>query len=291
MIIKFDKTFFRHSINFSLGLFMLALAACNSGGGSSGPENGIEVKLASACGTVSGGDLQNPVSKAVPVEVVAVASSNSLIIRETSVPAQGNILVKLHGLQAATTRASQAVSLLKTLASGGAYFIPAGENCNSTVEGGGLAQSGQLFTLDGKNYTEELLTRGLGGAIESTGTCNESSVASCYSAMKEANAIKSAGEITDFLWKPAAESPYNRGNPVIHANPCNATVYVNGNALIEFGPGNGRCNTSRMFSSCSSFGTNIKVEIIDNETGLPYFNGPDPFVIVPNGCSRYEFKR
>ncbi len=109
--------------------------------------------------------------------------------------------------------------------------------------------------------------------------------------MKEANTVKSAGQITDFLWKPRADSDYNKGSPVIHASPCNATVWVNGEALHDFGPGNGRCNTSRMFRSCGSFGTNIKVEIFDNDTGLPYFNGDDPFVIVPNGCSRFEFKR
>ena len=274
-----------------LSLFLLA-AACSSGGGGDdssdpGTDSSLTREFATECGVNRGGSLKNPVSSSRVVSVVSVIDANSLIIRE----ATGDLLVKLQGLTINDARSSQAVKTLQALSVGDVYFVPAKDGCTASVSGGGTALVGQLFTSNGVSFSEELLKKGLAGEIETTGTCGEESLSGCYSLMRETNKIKSAGDITDFLWKPRAESPYNPGNPVIHANPCNATVYVNGNALLDFGPGNGRCNTSRMFSSCGAFGSNIKVEIFDNESGLPYFNGSDPFVIVPNGCSRYEFKR
>lgn len=270
---------------------MISLVGCGSGGGGDSGDDGgnsaLTKEFATECGTVRGGSVKNPISASRVVSVVSVIDSNSIIIRE----AAGDLLVKLHGLSTTNSRNSQAVRALQALSTGEVYFVPAGNGCTATVSGGGVATVGQLFSATGSSFSEELLKKGLAGEIELTGTCNEEAIAQCYTTMRETNKLKSAGEITDFLWKPRAESPYNEGSPVIHVNPCNATVYVNGEPLRDFGEGNGRCNTSRMFSSCGSYGSNIKVEVIDNESGLPYFNGDDPFVIVPNGCSRYEFKR
>ncbi len=104
------------------------------------------------------------------------------------------------------------------------------------------------------------------------------------------DAVTTAGELRDFLWKPKAESDYNKGSLVIHVGPCNATVYVAGAALLDYGPGNGRCNTSRAYKPGCAFGNQVKVEVKDNATGLPYTYQGLPYVIVPAGCDRYEFK-
>jgi len=280
------------ALELAAALLAITAIGCSSGGGGDddGGDDTVKAQFATECGTVEGGSLSNPADAKLQVEVVRVVDSNLVIVRDPADPAAGDILVKLLGLQPAS-QSSSSVSLLNSLSAGGAFLVPSNGACTATVQGGGTALVGELFSIDGKSFSEELLKSGRSGEVEAAGSCGEDLVAACHSAMREANAIRSAGQITDFLWKPRADSDYNKGSPVIHVNPCNATVIVNGEALLDFGPGNGRCNTSRMFQSCGSFGSNIKVEVIDNESGLPYFNGDDPFVIVPNGCSRYEFKR
>lgn len=245
-------------------------------------------QFVSECGVVGGSGLENPVkiSDGELVDIVDVVRPDLVLVGLT----EGQVLVKLPGIFAEGTRVESAINKLEELASGGkAYFFRVSDSCTAQVSGA-TAYVGQLFTPAGLNYTEELIKSGYVREL-SGAACGEADTSVCYTALKEVHLAKSAGQITDFLWKPRAESPYNKGMPVIHANPCNATVYVNGEALLDYGEGNGRCNTSRMMRSCSSYGSNIKVEIIDNETGAPYHNGDDPFVIVPNGCSRYEFKR
>lgn len=271
------------------------LSACNLGGGgskrssTSSSSNTARVEFETRCGAVSDGSLSNPVSASLLVDVVRVISSNLIQVRESGATT-GDFLVKLHALGLSQYGESSATSALESLSTSPVYYVPAKDGCVVDVPGG-QAFTGQLFTSTGQSFSEELILSGYSGEAESSGACSEELLTSCYAPLIEENAIKSAGQITDFLWKPRAESGYNHGMPVIHANPCNATVYVNGQALRDFGPGNGRCNTSRMFSGCGSYGSNIKVEVIDNKTGLPYFNGDVPYVTVPNGCSRYEFKR
>lgn len=274
---------------------LLALfASCSSGGGDSDNSNSggsststTKLEFETQCGAVQNASLVNPVKATTEVNVVRVVSSNLVIVRAVGA-VDGDFAVKLHGL--ADSGSSRAKNALEALSSGVVYYVPADESCVLNVSGG-LAYTGQLFTPTGESFSEAVIMSGYSGDAETSGTCHEELMTPCYSALREQHAIKSAGEITDFLWKPRAESSYNRGSPVIHVNPCDATVYVNGNATRDFGPGNGRCNTSRLFSGCGAYGSNIKVEVIDNKTGLPYFNGSEPFVIVPNGCSRYEFKR
>ncbi len=247
------------------------------------------------CGTVSAGRIVNPAStsEASLVSVVGVAGPNLVIVRTS----EGDQLIKLNGISNTNERPERAMDHLRSLASGRAYLFSAGaavesgdSRCIVSVPGG-VAAAGSLFTESGTSYAESLIEAGVAGEIDQIGNCGESLLASCYSVLREENTQRSAGEITDFLWKPVAESDFNKGSPVIHVNPCDATVYVNGVAGTDFGPANGRCNTTRLFQSCGSYGSNIKVEVIDNDTGLPYFNGADPFVIVPNGCSRFEFKK
>ncbi len=269
------------------------LASCSSGGGSSDNDSGssssnaAKLEFETQCGTVQDSKLTNPVKASTLVNVIRVVSSNLVIVRYDGA-VDGDFAVKLHGLS--DSNSQRAKSTLESLSSGPVYFVAANESCVVNIAGG-LAYTGQLFTATGESFSEAVIKGGYAGGTEAAGTCSEELIFPCYAAMQEEFAIKSAGDLTDFLWKPRAESEYNAGMPVIHANPCNATVYVNGQALMDFGAANGRCNTSRMYSSCGSYGSNIKVEVIDNKSGLPYFNGSEPFVIVPNGCSRYEFKR
>ena len=94
--------------------------------------------------------------------------------------------------------------------------------------------------------------------------------------------------ISKFLWKPKATSPYNEGKLVIHVDACDAVVVVNGEALPDYGPGNGRCNTSRSQKTACSYGNNVKVEVFDIKTNEPYMHNGLPYVTVPSGCDRFE---
>ena len=108
----------------------------------------------------------------------------------------------------------------------------------------------------------------------------------------EPNEVLPAGEITDFLWKPEADGGYNTGLLVVLVNPCDVKVLVNGEELIDFGPGNGRCTTARSVTkSGCDYGLNVQVQVLDRATGAPYLfpGGLDTF-IVANGCNRTEFK-
>jgi len=94
-----------------------------------------------------------------------------------------------------------------------------------------------------------------------------------------------------FLWKPSATSSYNPGGLIIHNDSCNASAFVNGEKLKDYGPGNGRCGTYRSMKPGCQYGTNIKVEIFDNKTNQPYYYKDNPYVIIPNGCQRVEINK
>ncbi len=104
--------------------------------------------------------------------------------------------------------------------------------------------------------------------------------------------VTSAGEITDFLWKPQSDGGYNPGLLVILVDPCDVVVLVNGEELTDFGPGNGRCTTARSLTkSGCGYGANARVQVLDSFTRLPYlFPGGLDTYTIPNGCNRVEFK-
>jgi hypothetical protein len=108
----------------------------------------------------------------------------------------------------------------------------------------------------------------------------------------DSTAGQTAGEITDFLWKPRADGGFNNGLLVVLVSACDAQVLVNGTELIDFGPSNGRCTTARSLSTTGcGFGSNIRVEVIARQSGLPYrFPSGETFFTIPNGCNRTEFK-
>lgn len=276
------------------GLALTSLTSCSSGGGDSDSEETSKEGIASFttdCGVPIGGILVNPVSSAdgEAVTVQTVVDSSFVIVQREGGPQ----LVKLLGLSsipAGGTYESTAKATLQSLAAEPAFLFVSEDGCSVTEPGGGVGIAGTLISASGQSYAEALLKAGAAGDVDTSGSCGSAAVAACFQGLKDTYAPKTAGEIHDFLWKPSAESAYNHGSLVIHAGPCDATVKVNGEALLDFGPGNGRCNTSRAFQPGCAYGKNVKVEIIDNATGLPYTHNGVPYVTVPDGCSRFEFK-
>jgi len=124
------------------------------------------------------------------------------------------------------------------------------------------------------------------------GSSGSSDAGDSEASLESAELVVSAGQITDFLWKPEsdAHSP-SPGTLAILVNACNADVRVNGTSLAYSGPSNGRCTTARGPRSGCGYGQNVKVEIIDPVSGVPYFFPTgEPFYIVTNGCNREEFR-
>lgn len=293
----------RHGLFLSTATLFLSMMLMSCSGGSDGEESDTSdqtgnaadaQELRSDCGVVRNGDspspvVVNPTSTAAgeQVAIAAIVDSTHVIVQR----AGGQQLIKLHGVRPPASGESLARSTLSQLATEPAILIEVGDSCAITHADGGVGIAGYLFTLSGKSYIEEIIKAGVALTIDSGDVCSAALVSPCYQALEETFKPKTLGQITDFLWKPKAESDYNKGSLVIHAAPCNATVVVNGETLLDFGPGNGRCNTSRAFKPGCAFGNNVKVEIFDNESGLPYTHEGQPFITVPRGCDRFEFKR
>ena len=241
------------------------------------------------CGIVLSGVLTDPIyaSQGVRVQVTDVLDANLVMVQRP----EGPQLVQLHGVGPATRTKAAAVAFLRDLAQEGAFLYATGSNCGVTTAGGGQGILGQLITESGRSYAEELLQAGFADQVGSSGQCREDLISSCYESIRVEPAILSAGEILDFLWKPSSDGGYNPGKLSILVDACNVTVLANGESIPDFGSGNGRCTTARSQRTGCSYGQNVRVEVIDNSSGLPYYHNGEPFVIVPNGCSRFEFRQ
>lgn len=278
-----------------LGCALIA-AGCGSDGGDSEPalvpdNDGGSVSSKADCGVVSAGQVVSSVNvtSGDPILGISFIDYQSAIVTL----AGGDQLVKLLGLGTVSSNAG-ALSVLNSFADNELYLFRATDTCSATFEGGGVGTKGNILTGGGKSLVEEVIKAGYASGIETSGSCGEDTIAPCYVALAETYTPEtppSAGTMSNFLWKPKAESAYNEGLPVIHVNPC-ADVYVNGEGpILDFGPGNGRCVTARLFKSCGSFGTNIKVEVFQTGTKIPYLDPRTglPYVTVPSGCDRFEF--
>ena len=276
--------------------FSLTISGCGGGGGGSDSSDGEETEprselapdFVSDCGVVQNALVVNPINSGVgeAVTIVSVVDSTHLIVQR----AQGPQLIQLHGVLPPESGEPLARTTLNQLAAEPAVLFEVGASCPITGPGGSVGIAGDLFTASGKSYIEEIIKAGVALTLQPDGVCFAGLRTACFTGLEDTYRPRTMGEITDFLWKPAADSSYNPGSMVIHAGPCNATVSVNGQVLRDYGPGNGRCNTSRAFQPGCAFGTNVKVEIVDNDTGLPYTHNGEPFVTVPNGCNRFEFR-
>ena len=272
---------------------LLVLSSCTKGGGGSdsgdnGGNNGSAGgAYSSSCGTVVDG-LKNPADPAEGqvVTVKQVVASNVLILSSAS----GDLLYKLFAIEPSQPgRELSARSVLATLTTGPLVLFQPKGGCQVSVSAG-QAISGQLFNAAGESIEEKYIKTGLAGEV-AAGSCGENQVASCYNALKEASAVESAGDIFDFLWKPESDGGANPGSLVVLVLQCNVDVRVNGVSLADGGSGNGRCTTARGTKPGCAYGSNVKVEVIDKASNLPYLFDADPFLIIPNGCNRVEFER
>lgn len=296
----------KNALTFTLLIFgFTAIAACGSGssGGDGSSDNttgagGQELstpELSSLCGSVLDAiSINNPVPAGIAERVTVEARKPDTVVitRLEGIEAGNAQAVKIHGIALAEEsgfRYNNALNVLKEMTAGGALFVPAGSNteCQATFPEGGIGVYGQLYSLAGENVTEAMIKTG--GVVPMVEPCFGELLTSCYSSIEIA-APETAGMITDFLWKPKAESPYNPGGLIIHASPCNSHLTVNGETgLGDFGPGNGRCTTWRFAKSGCSFGR-ATVEIYDSEGRLFTFPDGNPYIIIDNGCDRVEFK-
>ncbi len=278
----------------------VASVICGCGGGGDGDSTPVQASPTEGSGTVSSkldcgvivnGQLLASVDQTTgdPILGIRFIDYRSAVVTLIN----GEQLVRLIGLESVSDKEG-ALSLLNTFVDNQLYLFRAADTCSVVFDGGGLGVKGAIITGGGKSLVEEVIKAGYAKGVETTGSCGEDLIAPCYSALADTYTPElppSAGTMSNFLWKPKAESAYNEGLPVIHVNPC-ADVYVNGEGPIkDFGPGNGRCVTARLFKSCGSFGSNIKVEVFQTGTQIPYLDPRTglPYVTVPSGCDRYEF--
>ena len=283
-------------------LALLLVTSCSSGGGGSDSSSSGSTEvtadadgLRTTCGAVVDGKRFSPIStdRGEPVTLVEVIDSNLLALNNGS----ENFNIKLHAL--GNTRGfdnSEARKTLAALATEQLYFFNTG--CTEDV-GGGAVQVGQVISASGKSFGEVVIRDRIGGVIEDSGACDQAVISNCFKGIVDPSLlepptdgetpVEGAGEVTNFLWKPNSESPYNPGGVSILLNPCNARVFINGEEIRDYGGTNGRCVTARSAQSGCSYGSNIKLEAIDAVSGKPFtFNGATSLTI-PDGCSRFEF--
>ena len=157
----------------ALALVCFQLLACTDGG----------TDYRSSCGTVVDGSLRNPVdaNRGEYVEIVSAPDATLVVVRASD---HGEAtLVLLHGLSYKMTveERLKAAAFIESLGPE-AVFFRAEENC--TVSEGGLDNliPGQLFAVDGRNFSEELLAAGL-AEIDSTNRCKSRLLENCYTAL------------------------------------------------------------------------------------------------------------
>lgn len=272
------------------------------------------VSIASRCGAVREGSLENPVSTAELVRVEPLSTDLVVVTRLLGVEAGNTQLVKLHGLTSegvSEQRQALGEAFIINNSVGGAYLSTASQDCAVEVSGGGMGVVGQFYSQDGVSINEALLANGYALATEDS--CNGELLLECYGEL-EAEAPPEPvpappspenpdsdhddeggnyveGIIRDFLWKPVSES---NGNLVVLVNPTNVRVEVSGarsETLRNQGPSNRRGTTARASAPGCAYGNNVTVRFFDSSgAAIPVITGGTS-VTIPNGCSRVEFRR
>lgn len=281
----------QNSLKLLFALLVLVCSACTENSGDDSPSDdnpstpsipGVgDSNFSSNCGTVVQERLFNPVSTTNGQLVSAsVAGPNALIVSFTT----GSQLVKLHGLKSGgvATRDAAAISTLRSLTSGNVWFFQSSANCSVTLPGGGQGVTGQFFTQQGVNFSERLIA--LGQTEVEADLCGGNLISTCYQALEDETRNQIGGQVSNFLWKPDSES---NGSVVVLFNP-RGSVQVGAEAFVFTGPSNGRSTTARGSRSGCAYGNNIRLDLRDPQgKRLVGPNGED--VVVPNGCSRFEF--
>ena len=185
-----------------LGVLTLSIASCGGGGGGgddsdngggsvdSGSDAG---GLATACGVITNGSNRNPVdtSRGEEVTVVSVQDSNVVMVNRGG----EQILVKLQSLGGTTGfNNTGAKDFLANLAAAEKVFMFE-TGCTATVLNAQTATVVHLVTASGRSFAEEIMKEHLGGVLETTGTCGEDQLASCYQGIVDANPKHTAGAI------------------------------------------------------------------------------------------------
>ncbi len=270
------NTLLRVVVCFSL----LVVTGCTKSGDEL--SNGDPRSFTSDCGTVQTNALVNPIEAKIAERGTVTAVSPNLVLN-------GKSLIKLHGINAATTnnKIKAALALIgKLAAEGDAYIFRASPGCTTTVSGeqeDGIV--GQIFSARGTNFGEALLKAGLVTA-DTNDVCKGFLIGSCYQALQRGESGggggSGTGEITKFLWKPISDS---NGKLAVHVTPA-GTIVVNGETGTMQGPGNGYAELGRFVKPGCGYGAGAKVQVLDRE-GVPLtFNGSDT-ITIPNGCNRY----
>lgn len=190
---------------FALKAFTLLASAalifgCGGGGGdgnSGSQDNSGEIAtggdssgLATTCGVINDGERLSPINpdRGEQVTLASVEDSNALVLGTPS----GQIRVKLQGIGATTGFDNTAAKkLFQNLSGEPLYFFSTG--CTATLASGQVGTVGQVVTASGKSFTEEVISAKAAGIIETTGTCGESALAACYTALKDSHHLNSSG--------------------------------------------------------------------------------------------------
>ena len=162
---------------------LVLLSACTKSGGGSDNRSSADGAngasgITTSCGVVVDGELVNPIDtdEGELVTVVDVLSSNLILINDGD-----QKLVKLHGVSSNTegTDRNRAANIIASLGSQ-ARFIQPDSDCKVDDQ----TLIGQLISLSGKSFAEELLSGGAALA-EADDVCNGNLISSCYSALEE----------------------------------------------------------------------------------------------------------
>ena len=281
------------------------LAGCgDSGGGDSSgggrePSGDPATRSGTECGLVANGGFENSPVYSDGDVVTSIQILDSNLARITS--RATSRLVKFHALGGTTSfNNTAAVKKLTALAnSDTVYFFKAG-NCSAETAAG-TAEIGNLVTAGGISFSETVLQDYVGGVVETSGSCKEGEISSCYQALYEPETADNNSDqddssqdsstkiqVSDFLWKPDSESGYNPGGVSILLNPCDVDVYVNGTEIRQYPSGNGRCVTVRSGSPGCDFGSDVQITL--KKGGETVYFGENPSLTIPNGCERFEFE-
>ena len=265
-------------------------------------------EFASTCGVINAGQLQNPVkaSQFDLVSVNALSPDFMVVTLLEGIEAGKEIGIKLHGVSvsgASSYNIDRGMQLIEDLSAANAYLLRTGRDCIYTSNSGDQATLAQLFSLDGRNFNEELLA--VGAVTPDNNGCSAKQLSACYNSIKAAppappepspidededEQIYDDSVIDDFLWKPVSES---NGNLVVLVNPRNVQVRVIGaitENLVNTGASNGRGTTARASRSGCSYGRNIKVEFYSSSGEKIALKNGEKSVHISNGCDRVEFK-
>jgi hypothetical protein len=177
------------------------------------------------------------VESAERVSVQVLSSDAAIIVRQQGDLAGQAQLVKFHGITSAgvdSLRIQNGIAVLNQKVGGGAFFIPAGEECDYQFPDGGQGVLGQLFTLGGENVNELMLMQAAAVPIQNE-ICEGNVLGTCYFSVpvEERNPTEIELELQDVLIGPSCGAVQEGSliNPVTRAEFVTAEA-VNSDVVI-----------------------------------------------------------